>query len=212
MVADLSRIFIKDIKWKLRSKKARDNLIPIKFYSEVRDSQLIGVSGYTKEVKLSQPVFRILSTGFRLPTIPDCLRIMRSFIEDSISFMSHGGQLDFYDAVKECLDQIFTKVPDDALLKLISTSIRNNSSFETTDLAAASIAATSPTAPEIGVSAASTLEAIALGATGPVTVAGLTDTAVGATVVDGVAVENGLGKDAPTAADELGRISIKLLF
>ncbi|KAI3787652.1 hypothetical protein L1987_42264 [Smallanthus sonchifolius] len=56
-------------------------------------------------------------------TVPDCCRIVRSFIEDSVSFMSHGGQLDFYDVVKKYLDRLLTEVLDDAFLKLISTSI-----------------------------------------------------------------------------------------
>lgn len=56
-------------------------------------------------------------------TVPDCCRIVRSFIEDSVSFMSYGGQLDFYDVVKKYLDRLLTEVLDGALLKLISTSI-----------------------------------------------------------------------------------------
>ncbi|CAH1434141.1 unnamed protein product [Lactuca virosa] len=56
-------------------------------------------------------------------TVPDCCRIVRSFIEDSVSFMSHGGQLDFYDVVKKYLDRLLTEVLDDTLLKLISSSI-----------------------------------------------------------------------------------------
>ncbi|KAK9055841.1 hypothetical protein SSX86_026926 [Deinandra increscens subsp. villosa] len=56
-------------------------------------------------------------------TVPDCCRIVRSFVEDSVSFMSHGGQLDFYDVVKKYLDRLLTEVLDDGLLKLISTSI-----------------------------------------------------------------------------------------
>lgn len=56
-------------------------------------------------------------------TVPDCCRIVRSFIEDSVSFMSNGGQLDFYDVVKKYLDRLLTEVLDDALLKLIGTSI-----------------------------------------------------------------------------------------
>ncbi|KAJ8547412.1 hypothetical protein K7X08_010998 [Anisodus acutangulus] len=55
--------------------------------------------------------------------VPDCCRIVRSFIEDSVSFMSHGGQLDFYDVVKKYLDRLLTEVLDGALLKLINTSI-----------------------------------------------------------------------------------------
>ncbi|KAH7517051.1 hypothetical protein FEM48_Zijuj09G0020700 [Ziziphus jujuba var. spinosa] len=56
-------------------------------------------------------------------TVPDCCRIVRSFIEDSVSFMSHGGQLDFYDVVKKYLDRLLGEVLDSALLKLINTSI-----------------------------------------------------------------------------------------
>ncbi|KAM7527044.1 hypothetical protein LguiB_030454 [Lonicera macranthoides] len=56
-------------------------------------------------------------------TVPDCCRIVRSFIEDSVSFMSYGGQLDFYDVVKKYLDRLLTEVLDGALSKLINTSI-----------------------------------------------------------------------------------------
>ncbi|KAL9686427.1 hypothetical protein QQ045_023885 [Rhodiola kirilowii] len=56
-------------------------------------------------------------------TVPDCCRIVRSFIEDSVSFMSYGGHLDFYDVIKKYLDRLLGEVLDGALLKLISTSI-----------------------------------------------------------------------------------------
>ncbi|KAK2965183.1 hypothetical protein RJ640_019938 [Escallonia rubra] len=56
-------------------------------------------------------------------TVPDCCRIVRSFVEDSVSFMSYGGQLDFYDVVKKYLDRLLTEVLDGALLKLISSLI-----------------------------------------------------------------------------------------
>lgn len=56
-------------------------------------------------------------------TVPDCCRIVRSFIEDSVSFMSYGGQLDFYDVVKKYLDRLLNEVLDEALVKLISNSI-----------------------------------------------------------------------------------------
>ncbi|GMI69444.1 exocyst complex component sec15B [Hibiscus trionum] len=57
-------------------------------------------------------------------TVPDCCRIVRSFIEDSVSFMSYGGQLDFYDVVKKYLDRLLGEVLDEALLKLISSSVQ----------------------------------------------------------------------------------------
>ncbi|KAI6694688.1 hypothetical protein NL676_022398 [Syzygium grande] len=56
-------------------------------------------------------------------TVPDCCRIVRSFIEDSVSFMSYGGQLDFYDVVKKYLDRLLGEVLDGALLKIINTSV-----------------------------------------------------------------------------------------
>ncbi|CAN8237781.1 unnamed protein product [Cochlearia groenlandica] len=56
-------------------------------------------------------------------TVPDCCRIVRSFVGDSVSFMSHGGQLDFYDVVKKYLDRLLSEVLDEALLKLINTSV-----------------------------------------------------------------------------------------
>ncbi|KAE8697922.1 Exocyst complex component SEC15B [Hibiscus syriacus] len=60
-------------------------------------------------------------------TVPDCCRIVRSFIEDSVSFMSHGGHFDFYDVVKKYLDRLLSEVLDGALLKLISSSVHGAS-------------------------------------------------------------------------------------
>lgn len=56
-------------------------------------------------------------------TVPDCCRIVRSFVEDSVSFMSYGGQLDFYDVVKKYLDRLLSEVLDEDLSKLINTSV-----------------------------------------------------------------------------------------
>ncbi|KAJ6404179.1 hypothetical protein OIU84_012377 [Salix udensis] len=56
-------------------------------------------------------------------TVPDCCRIVRSFIEDSVSFMSYGGQLEFFDVVKKYLDRLLSEVLDEALLKLINASV-----------------------------------------------------------------------------------------
>ncbi|GMH20446.1 hypothetical protein Nepgr_022287 [Nepenthes gracilis] len=56
-------------------------------------------------------------------TVPDCCRIVRSFIEDSVSFMSYGGQLDFYDIVKKYLNRLLSEVLDEALVKLINSSV-----------------------------------------------------------------------------------------
>ncbi|CAN8255034.1 unnamed protein product [Cochlearia groenlandica] len=56
-------------------------------------------------------------------TVPDCCRIVRSFVGDSVSFMSHGGQLDFYDVVKKYLDMLLVEALDESLLKQINTSV-----------------------------------------------------------------------------------------
>lgn len=51
--------------------------------------------------------------------VPDCCRIVRSFIEDSVSYMSYGGNMDFYDVVKKYLDKLLTEVLNDCLVKFI---------------------------------------------------------------------------------------------
>lgn len=56
-------------------------------------------------------------------TVPDCCRIVRSFIADTVSFMSYGGQLEFYDVVKKYLDRLLVEVLDESLLKVINSSI-----------------------------------------------------------------------------------------
>lgn len=55
-------------------------------------------------------------------TVPDCCRIVRSFIEDSVSYLSYGGHMDFYDIVKKYLDKLLINVLNEALLKLINIS------------------------------------------------------------------------------------------
>lgn len=54
-------------------------------------------------------------------TVPDCCRIVRSFIEDSVSFMSYGGQLDFYAMVKKYLDRLLVEALDSSLLRLVES-------------------------------------------------------------------------------------------
>lgn len=76
--------------------------------------------------------------------------------------------------------------------------------LENAELAATALSAGTATAAGVGAGAVGALGALALGATGPAAVAGLAVAAVGAAVVGGVAVEKGMGKDAPTAADNLG--------
>lgn len=84
--------------------------------------------------------------------------------------------------------------------------------LEGAELAAVALSATTATAAGVGAYAVGALGAVALGATGPAAVAGLTAAAVGAAVVGGVAADKGVGKDAATAADNLGDDFYKVLL
>lgn len=55
-------------------------------------------------------------------TVPECCRIVKSFIEDSVSFLAYGGHMDFYDVVKKYLDKLLISVLNEALLKLIRST------------------------------------------------------------------------------------------
>uniref|UniRef100_A0A0D6QTR7 Exocyst complex component n=1 Tax=Araucaria cunninghamii TaxID=56994 RepID=A0A0D6QTR7_ARACU len=54
--------------------------------------------------------------------VPDCCRIVRSFVADSVSYMSYGGHMDFYDVVKKYLDKLLTEVLNECLHKFIGNS------------------------------------------------------------------------------------------
>ncbi|XP_068651526.1 SNF1-related protein kinase regulatory subunit gamma-1-like [Aristolochia californica] len=84
--------------------------------------------------------------------------------------------------------------------------------LENAELAAVALSAGSATAAGVGAGALGALGALAFGATGPVAVAGLTVAAVGAAVAGGVAVDRGIGKDAATAANNLGEDFYKILL
>ncbi|KAF9587657.1 hypothetical protein IFM89_004489 [Coptis chinensis] len=55
-------------------------------------------------------------------SVPDACRIVRSFIEDSVSYLSYGGRMNFYDVVKKYLDKLLIDVLNEALLKAINSS------------------------------------------------------------------------------------------
>ncbi|KAH7277343.1 hypothetical protein KP509_39G046000 [Ceratopteris richardii] len=55
-------------------------------------------------------------------TVPDCCRIVKTFIEDSVSFLAYGSRMDFYDVVKKYLDKLLINVLNEALLKLIQNT------------------------------------------------------------------------------------------
>ncbi|KAL5553911.1 hypothetical protein UlMin_041312 [Ulmus minor] len=83
--------------------------------------------------------------------------------------------------------------------------------LDSAEIAAVALSASSAMAAGVGAGAVGAVGALALGATGPAAVAGLTVAAVGAAVAGGVAAEKGIGKDAPTAADNLGDDFYKVL-
>ncbi|KAL5711095.1 Exocyst complex component S15A [Ranunculus cassubicifolius] len=58
-------------------------------------------------------------------SVPDVCRIVRSFIADSVSYLSYGGRMNFYDVVKKYLDKLLIDVLNEALLKAIN-SLTNN--------------------------------------------------------------------------------------
>lgn len=52
-------------------------------------------------------------------SVPDVCRIVRSFIEDSVSYLSYGGHMNFYDMVNGYLDRLLIEVLNDSLLNMI---------------------------------------------------------------------------------------------
>ncbi|KAI9169811.1 hypothetical protein LWI28_018076 [Acer negundo] len=84
--------------------------------------------------------------------------------------------------------------------------------LESAELAAVALSDSSAIAAGVGVRVVGALGALALGVTGPASVAGITIGAVGAAVAGGVATDKGAGKDAPTAADKLGKDFYKIIL
>uniref|UniRef100_A0A1D1YWK2 Exocyst complex component n=2 Tax=Anthurium amnicola TaxID=1678845 RepID=A0A1D1YWK2_9ARAE len=52
-------------------------------------------------------------------SVPDVCRIVRSFIEDSVSYLSYGNRINLYDVVKKYLDKFLNDVLNEAILKMI---------------------------------------------------------------------------------------------
>ncbi|KAL0910107.1 hypothetical protein M5K25_021046 [Dendrobium thyrsiflorum] len=84
--------------------------------------------------------------------------------------------------------------------------------LENAELAAFALSAGSATAAALGTGAVGGLGALAIGATSPVAVAGLTLAASGAALAGGIATEKSVGRDAATAADHMGEQFYKLLL
>ncbi|CAI5467823.1 unnamed protein product [Closterium sp. Yama58-4] len=52
-------------------------------------------------------------------SVPEICRIVRIFIDSSVSFLKHTGHMDQYDLVRRYLDRLLTTVVNEALLRLI---------------------------------------------------------------------------------------------
>ncbi|KAL6593693.1 hypothetical protein ACP70R_012227 [Stipagrostis hirtigluma subsp. patula] len=52
-------------------------------------------------------------------SVPEVCRIVRSFIEDSVNYLSYGGLMNIYDVVKAYLDRLLIEVLNDSLLNMI---------------------------------------------------------------------------------------------
>ncbi|KAL5231158.1 hypothetical protein ABZP36_029934 [Zizania latifolia] len=55
-------------------------------------------------------------------SVPDACRLVRSFIEDSVNYLSYEAIMDVYDVVKRYLDKLLIEVLNDDLLNLIHGS------------------------------------------------------------------------------------------
>ncbi|KAK4358135.1 hypothetical protein RND71_023745 [Anisodus tanguticus] len=85
--------------------------------------------------------------------------------------------------------------------------------LESAEIEAKVLSANSTAVAGTGVCAAGALGALAMTATaGPAVAAGLTVAAVGAAMAGGVAAKRGIGNDAPTAADKLGKDFYKVIL
>ncbi|GJX09190.1 exocyst complex component SEC15A-like protein isoform X1 [Tanacetum coccineum] len=53
--------------------------------------------------------------------VPDCCRIIRSFIKDSVNYLSYGGQTNFFDFARKYLDKLLIDVLNEAILSTIQS-------------------------------------------------------------------------------------------
>lgn len=51
--------------------------------------------------------------------VPDCCRIVRSFIKDSVNYLSYGAQMNYFDFVRKYLDKLLIDVLNEVILKTI---------------------------------------------------------------------------------------------
>lgn len=51
--------------------------------------------------------------------VPDCCRVVRSYVKDSVNYLSYGGQMNFFDFVKKYLDKLLIDVLNEVILNTI---------------------------------------------------------------------------------------------
>ncbi|XAR54006.1 hypothetical protein NMG60_11028982 [Bertholletia excelsa] len=56
------------------------------------------------------------------PMVPDCCRIVRSFIKDSVNYLSYGSQTNYFEIVKKYLDKLLIEVLNLSLQNMIHSS------------------------------------------------------------------------------------------
>ncbi|CAI9099481.1 OLC1v1036308C1 [Oldenlandia corymbosa var. corymbosa] len=54
-------------------------------------------------------------------SVPECCRIVRSFIKDSVNYLSHGCQMNFFDFVKTYLDKLLIDILNEVILNTIQS-------------------------------------------------------------------------------------------
>ncbi|KAL3534723.1 hypothetical protein ACH5RR_003184 [Cinchona calisaya] len=53
--------------------------------------------------------------------VPECCRIVRSFIKDSVNYLSYGCQMNFFDFVKKYLDKLLIDILNEVILNTIQS-------------------------------------------------------------------------------------------
>lgn len=70
-----------------------------------------------QSIDMLMPVFPFVAPFSAF--VPDVCRIVRSFISDSVSYLSYGGRMNLYEVAKKYLDKLLIEVLNNALLNKI---------------------------------------------------------------------------------------------
>lgn len=53
--------------------------------------------------------------------VPECCRVVRAFIKDSVNYLSYGSQMNFFDFVKKYLDKLLIDILNEVILNTIQS-------------------------------------------------------------------------------------------